>query len=293
MTEAELIRCLNSLFGKDRSLLRQKLMEVREDSSKWEKTGKIIRRKTGQPVNTNTGTFEETFEHLDDPHADMYWVGDCSYYYEILLNRGVKTGLDWDRKLALKCGGTAKLCEVWASLLLPYYILDSYSRKYTPSPGEFEFTPYNPATKREKLIVSQIREVMQERGFSPITKKMARKSVPKAITDCREEGEASVFDCLFSDTQCLQEDRVRFSDSPKPIKGVCPNTTVGWYERIDRKGGVVERSTWREYPSGDRVITYLDKKFRVVRVRVVPGGSRTKSQIIVDTKKRELITKTY
>ena len=294
MTDTKLIQNLNSLFGSDRSILRKKLIDVCKKTSKWERMGREIRKKTRQPTNIHPCLFEDTFEKLNNPQADMFWLGDSAYYYEILLNSGVKSGLDWDKKLALKCGGTAKLCVVWASLLLPYYAMDTYCMKYTPKPGEFEFSPYVPSKKREKQIVSRVRDVMREHELTRMTKKLANRKVPKAITDCREKGEATVFDCLFSDTQCYQEDYVRLSDGREPITGAYSATTVGWYERLDRKGNVIERSTWREFPSGDRVAIHLDKRFRVVEIRTIQSGpgSKHRSEMVLDIKKKRLRTKT-
>ncbi len=292
MTESELIKHLNTLFGRDRGVLCKKLIDVRENISQWERLGRALKKNTRQPVNANPCLFEDTFSKLDDPKADMYWLGDSSYYYEILLNSGIRSGLDWDKRLARKCGGTAKLCVVWASLLLPYYAMDTYCMTYTPKPGEWKFTPYVPSVKREKHILSQVRDVMREHGIARMTKKLAKRKVPKAITDCREKGEATVFNCLFSDTKFYQEDFVRFSDSisKNPIAGVYPGTTVGWRERLDRKGSVIERSTWREYPSGDTITTYLDKSFRVIEIRISQGGPKSKRRptIILDIKKKKL-----
>lgn len=291
MTDAKLIQSLNTLFGSDRSVLRKKLLDVSANTSKWERVGRAIRKNTRQPVNMNLSLFEETFDNLSDPKADMYWLGDSSYCYEILLNSGVKSGLDWDKKLAVKCGGTAKLCVVWASLLIPYYAIDTYCMKYKSEPGEFIFTPYIPSTKREKLIIAQIRDVMKDNGFARMTKKLSKRKVPRAITDCREKGEATVFNCLFSDTQCYHDDYVRFSDEfmGKRISGAYSGTTVGWYERLNRRGSVIERYTWREYPSGEHVTTYLDKKFRVTKVRISQAGSGGKhSELILDVKTRKV-----
>lgn len=297
MTETELIQNLNSLFGSDRSELRKKLIEVRESVSQWERLGRALRTNVRQPINVNPCFFEDTFSKLDDPKADMFWVGDCSYYYEILLNPGIKSGLDWDKRLALKCGGTAKLCIVWASVLLPYYAIDCYCMKYKTKPDEFEFTPYIPSAKKEKHMLSQVRDVMRENGFTRMPKTLAKRKVPKAITDCREKGKATVFDCLFSDTQCYQEHFVRFTDSTgkNPIAGVYPGTTVGWRERLGRKGGVIERYTWREYPSGDTITTFLDKKFRVTEIRVSRGGTKSKQKptMLLDIKKKKLTERTW
>ncbi len=294
MSETELIRNLNSLFGWDRTLLRQKLIEVRQDTSRWEKVGREIKKKTQQPVKASLGLFEDTFDQLDTPKADMFWVGDGSYYYEILLNSGVRSGLDWDKRLALKCGSTAKLCVVWASLLMPYYALDTYCMKYNTDPGEFEFHPYNPVKKREISIISQVRDILNQHGFAFVAKRLAKKAVPKAVTDCRERGEATVFDCLFSDTKFYQEHHVRFSDSSgESIKGIFPDTTVGWGDRVDREGGR-ERSTWCEYQSGDTVITRLDEKYRVVEITIQScSHNKLKSEMTVDINKRKLKTMTY
>lgn len=294
MTDAKLVQNLNTLLGSDRSALRKKLLEVRQDVSKWENLRRVINKKTRQPIQSTPCLYEEAFDELNDPELDMSWIGDASYSYDILLNSSPDSGLDWDKKLAVKCGGTAKRCVVWASVLLPYYAIDTYCIIYTPKAGEFEIYPYTPSTKREKKILSQIRDIMKEHGFSRMTKKLAKRKVSKAITDLREKGEATVFDCLFSDIHCYEENHVRFTGDPVAIDGagVCSGVTVGWRERIDRKGKVLERSEWRQYPSGDLVITHLDSKFRVTEIKVVEkvSGKKLYSEINLDVKKRKIKT---
>jgi len=71
---------LNILFGRNRNALRKRLLEVSKDFSPWERIGRELRKQTRQPVNTNSGLFEETVENLNNPKADMFWLGDASYY---------------------------------------------------------------------------------------------------------------------------------------------------------------------------------------------------------------------
>jgi len=128
-------------------------------------------------------------------------------------------------------------------------------------------------------------EVFEEHGFSQISKRLASEIVPKAITDCKRQGEATIFDCLFSDTQRYHDDTVRFSDNELP--GTYPGSMVSWHERFDRKGNVKDRYTWIEYSSGDCVTIFLDKKSRITKIRFTRKlKKQKKEEMVLDVEKR-------
>ncbi len=215
------------------------------------------------------GLFEETLENLTDRKFDLLWTGDCSYCYSIILNQGIKRGGDWGRKLALRCGGTTHLCDMWVSTALPYYAIDTYSMAYNPKLKQYEFKPFRPSKKRDAQLVKTLTNIPKLHGFKKISKRVSKLRVPKAITDCREKGEATVFNCLFSDTQCYTETIRRISDEPLP--GVLKGTKVSSQECLTPSGKIIEKYHSYRVESGDYVRIHLDKQNRITKVEVEQG----------------------
>jgi hypothetical protein len=266
MREDQLIRELNRLFGKDRKALREALLAIDPGFKTYKAIGRQIRRQTGQPVLMADELLIEIPDDLSEDKCDMFWLGDISYYYEIVLNREIKRGMDFDKKLALHCGGPVYICVVWISLLFPIYAIDTYSMAYLSNPPQWEFTPHYLKLKAEKISIYRIRQILRDNGFSRASKKFSAQKVRKAITDCRVQGEATVFDCLFSDTQQFHEDIVRFPDESLP--GTYPGTEISWLERYNQRGQLIEKYVYQSFSSGDSIRTYLNGKTRIKEVIV-------------------------
>jgi hypothetical protein len=281
MNTKELIKILNTKFDRDRTPLRELAAEAMANLPKGRRLGRELRKQIQQPVMYDPGLLIDSAEKANQPECDM--IGDLSFLYQIVLNPGVKRGLDFDMKLAQSCGGTVYMCRMWVSLLLPYYATDIFSMTYTPQIDQWEFGPYTPRKKSEKKIILKIHNLMHILGHSPVTKKLGQVKVPKATTDCCNRGKANVFDCLFSDSQDFSSDFLRCTNE---TPGAYPGSNAGWWERIDNKGRILRKYNWLEFESGDWVTMHLDSKSKVTKVEVtrVIGKKTRKFRLDVEKK---------
>lgn len=273
MTEKEILASIKKLFGRNREPLRKSLkkaFEAMQEYDKWWDIKKILHRKTGQAVATWCGLMEETFANIGRKNAKLDYIGDPSFRYEIVLNPDRVKGLDWDKKLAMECGGTVNICVVWINMLLPLYAMDFFSLSYSEKDEAYEYKPYKPKTAAEKEIVKTVKDELKARDLQMVSRKLASTQPGGAYTDLATDGEATVFQCLFSDLLGYQEEwlKVNEHELADPIKGV----KVGWREHFNRRGKILKTEIYRTFPSGDQIKTVMDGKDRVVQVRVVPAS---------------------
>lgn len=284
------IESLNELFGRDRSFLRKALLEMCNDLRPFERLGRRLKKETGQPVGVWSALTSETLDNLDNPKFDLFDTGDPAYEYQIVLNPGIKRGYDYDEKLIRHCGGTALICHIWVSILLPYYAIDIYSMKHDPQQNLWEFNPYTPKRRSEKKVVEIVREVLKSMGYRKISKVMAKQIVPKAITDVCEKGSATVFSCLFSDIKEYQGATVRFLNNP--FSADYPDLDLGWREVIDRRGRLLKRSHYFYLPTGECVVVDLDKNYRATKIsgrfKNWKKGLEEKSMVIAPERTKKL-----
>ncbi len=289
MTKAELINELNSLFGKNRDKLCDRLKVAMGDIARWENIGAEIHKKTRQPIRGAELISEDMAEWIKNPKAKIEDIGDCSFYYEIILNGGVKDGMDWDIELAERCKGGSKICTIWSSLLFPYYSTDYYLMKYIREIDEIELLPYRPSTKREVQIEAKINDIFKSNGLKLITPKLANTIVPKAMTDVKDKGKATVFACLFSDIHEYKEDYFRgscFDDKKNRLDHIFPGTEISWNERLSRKNKVIERYVSIHCPSGELVHIDLDDQYRIEKVKY---SHKLNKSLTLDVKKKKLV----
>ena len=292
MTNAELINELNVLFGKNRAKLHNKLKAAIENIPFLDNIGYQIHSKTNQPIRGSELLSKDILEGIKNPDFEIEEIGDCCFYYEIVLNSGIKDGMDWDIKLADKCKGGVKICNIWSSLLFPYYTIDYYLMKYKQEYGEVEITPYKPSTKRELQIDTKIKDIFKSNSIKPVSAKLAKSIVPKAITDVKPKGEATVFDCLFSDIQSYTDYKSRFSyghNDQNKLNHIYPNTEISWKERIDTKNRVLERNFTISCQSGETIYIELDEKYQISKI-ILPD---THNNMTLDVKKKKLVNKIY
>ena len=295
MKQSEIIAEVKRLFGKNRSVLLEALVERGATISHCDKIEKRIKKTTGQPVVSYCGLSDETLEWMKLPKKDRHkkknllkkhdQIGDVCCKTLVLLNDGIKKGYDWDRKLALKCGGRAFIVEMWSSLLLPVYTFDIFFMEYSRKMNYFEFGPYKPQTESEKRILKSMRSTMKNKGFIFMSKEQASRKAQNVQTDCKDPGDVTIFDCLFSDVQYYDESIVRFSD--KEIQDNIEGVTVSWREYYNNKHKLIEKEIHRFFPSGDVESTYLDKKGHITRIEVMrKTGYAKHSDFILDIDKR-------
>jgi hypothetical protein len=285
LSKDQIVRQIAVFFGRDRSHLREEIRSFVKDRSNWIHLESLLQERTKQGVRGSVGISSEVEDNVDDPGIDWFSIGDLSVQYEIVLNKGVtKFGREryWDKRLAARCGGTAHICDVWVSLLLPLFTMDCYYMTYNRRKKYYEFGPYRPESASEKKAVKEARQVMKEKGFSFVTKKFAKRKIRNAITDLNPDGNAKVFDCLFSDVWGYEEEQVRLSDD-EPIPDILPGIAARWREYYRSRGKLLKREITRYFPSGDVETTITDAKHRITSVRI---SRRFGGELFLDVEKR-------
>lgn len=282
LTGNAVIERVRQVFGGDRAELRKLIVAERDPlaRARRDRLGDQLRSATGQPMVGFRPFLDEGFEHVDDPDHNTWQLGDASAHYEVLLNEGVASGLDWDRKLCARCGGTARRCGFFVSAVLPVYIADMWYQTHSRKPRYFAFGPITKLQPAEQRMVEAAKQVLRTAGFQPLSGKLARVTVPTAVTDCRRRGEATVFDCLFSDIYSLTREHTRMNDG-RPLPDFYRDENPSWKEWYTSGGVLIKREICRHFPSGDSLVTILDGQDRVTEVRVFSAKKKMASQTLV------------
>lgn len=141
-------------------------------------------------------------------------LGDLSWNIRILLNSNVQSEYDWDKKLAIKCG-QARILEVYINSIIPAYTLNPFYISYNQKENYYEFGKISKMEKHEKIILDNVSKYFDSLGYFCVSEELASKKYKGLFSDCNQEGNASLFDCLFSDIYRYQIGIEKFSDWSK------------------------------------------------------------------------------
>ncbi|EPG80989.1 hypothetical protein [Leptospira santarosai] len=87
-------------------------------------------------------------------------------------------------------------------------------------------------------------------GYFYVPEEFASKKCKGLFSDCNEEGNSSLFDCLFSDVNQHQVGIERFLDPCKKLKD-STGAGIDWHEYYDLNGNLLYRQEYRLLKSGD------------------------------------------
>jgi len=268
MTIKEVVEQSKLYFGKNRQRLKKKLIAFELDGKEYRAWKKNINQFTSQPCEITYGMFDDVVEWLkakEFSEINWKWLGDLSWEFKFLLNTGIDSGLDWDRKLALKCGGTARIVQIYVSDIVPCFVIDTYYMTYSKKENYWEFGPIDKLSVREKTFIKQAKTFFQKAGFIYLDQENALKRYNDLYSDCNSDGNARLFDVLFSDTQNYQLEIKRFSD--KQLKDYA-GKTISWNEYYDDSKKLRMREEFRFYPSKNVDCVVTDALGRITNVRV-------------------------
>jgi len=264
MREKDILKTLRRIFVKDKSLVMPEIRKiVAERDTVWDIL-RELKRRTSQAIEGRENIFEE---YIEGKESSSELIGDLSLKFGIVLNNGVTRGYDWYKKLADHCGGTVRICQLWASLILPLYTIDLFYMKYCKKHNYIEYGPYQLRYVYEKETLGMAKNVLKEQGLSYLGKNLSKRIVPSAVTDLKGKGEATVFDCLFSDVFSYTEERHRYSD--KFLYTTEPSGAKFCWSQFFGKGHKASRQKIVQFfPSGDTLQTKLNAKGEISYVGV-------------------------
>ncbi len=216
MTFEDLIQQARIYGAKDRVALKNKLLQFSFDGKAYRNWKSYFTQLAhNQPFKVEHCIMNELTQKLINQES-MDWddqiIGDISWEILILLNENVQKGQDWDKKLCLACGGTARIFRIMISDLLPAFIWETYSMTHSQKNNYYEFQPIQPISIPEKTMIKTIVSDLKQKGYYFVNRKLANKHFAELRSDCNTFGNASIYDILFSDVHGLHTTTHRFSD---------------------------------------------------------------------------------
>lgn len=253
-------------FGKDRSALKERLLNYEFSGKEYRRWKKILKEFTPKPFDLAFGIFEDVSDRLinkeyDD--IDWDWLGDLSWNIRFVLNPGIERVYDFDKALAKKCGGTVRIAEVYVSDVLPLFVVDTYYMTYDGKQNFWEIGPLT-STEKEKEFVVSIKRFLKAQGFTFLSKTTSLRKIQGLASDCNED-DASLFDVLFTDTKGYRDFIHRFNDKMIVEKS---GKKTSWTEYYDRSHRLKFRHEYSYYPSKNVSLVVTDRDGEITEVKV-------------------------
>jgi hypothetical protein len=264
----EIIEQAKFYFGKNRRRLKKKILSFELDGKEYRAWKIRLKHLTSKPFDVSYGAFDDVIQWLKEKNyseIDWRWLGDLSWEFKFLLNPGVAKGFDWDRKLALKCGGTARIAQVYVSDIVPCFVIDVYYMTYSRKNNYWEFGPIQNPSIEERRFVAKAKRFFQNAGFTFLSEKTALQRYAELYSDCNSDGNATLFDALFSDTENYQKEIKRFNH--KALKDPF-GRTIHWNEYYDRDNKLKKREEYTFYDSGNVTCVVTDGAGQIIEVKV-------------------------
>jgi len=287
MNEKEIIREIKRLYGEDKKVYLQELLHLKDGWASWDKLTIELKKITGQPTEGHCELIDDVIEWILSEKTNekrkfpnFEFQHTPSYHYRIVLTEGIRHPLDWGKRLASNCGGSVHFCDLRICMILPLYTLDTFFLNYSRKDNWMEDGSLKVLSDFEKSVLNNINKSMKIKGFSYVNKKTALKRIRSAFTDIKSEGNASVYECLFSDLYEYFGCRTRFSD--KEIDDATTGAKVRWFEYYDSNHNLKKKSLISDFPSGDVTKTIFNGKGEIKKIIILPKDILKEFEIDVD-----------
>lgn len=205
----EIIEQAHLYFGKDRAALKEKILAFKFDGAESRRWQRQLKSLTAQPCEVSYGIFDDVVQWLNDKQYDEInwdWLGDLSWEIQILLNENVKRGLDWDKRLATACGGTARILHLRVSDIIPCFVVDVYYFTYSRRENYYEFGALRDLSITERKLMRDSKRFLQNLNYTFLNRREALRRHTNLISDVNDDGGATLFDALFANTQNYQRE---------------------------------------------------------------------------------------
>ena len=268
MKKSEIIKQAKHYFGKDRTFIKKLVLGyefTRKNYKRWKKEiGSIISNPNEIKFNLSDDVILWIMNNKAN-EINWNWIGDLSWTIDIVLNPNVKKGYDWDKKLALNCKGTARILSVSFSEVVPCFTYDCYYMTYSKKENYYEFGPIINLTVQEKNVLRRVKSLLGSKGFQFVEKAFSEKKFKELYSDTNTNGNASLFDVLFSDTPFYTTEIKRFNDKDIIEKS---GNKFRWTELYTSNGALKERKESRWTSGGDYFKVVLDRNGYITEVGV-------------------------
>ena len=128
------------------------------------------------------------------------WIDEesCCYEFKILLHENQEI-LDDDIELIRILGGERNDLRIFFSIFDKFYYMFLEKTKYDFLQKKWCFYTIKKYSKKQKQIVQRIVDYMNRMKWSRISDLVAGTRIPDIELELKEGGEATVFNCLFTD----------------------------------------------------------------------------------------------
>lgn len=268
MTETQIIRLAKYYFGKNRTHKKDLVLTYEFNGKKYRQWKKEIKQIIPNPNVIRYKLFDDVILWIKDnqeAEIDWKWIGDLSWTIEIVLNPNVNKGYDWDKNLALHCNGTARILKLFISDVIPCYTYDCYFMTYSKTENYYEFGPIINLTREEKNILKKVTNFLKVKGFQFVDSGFCSKKFKDLYSDTNSDGNSTLFDVLFSDTEFYTTEIKRFCGKTIIEKN---GTEFRWTELYDANRTLKERTESRWTSGKDYYKIVLDNKGQITEVEV-------------------------
>lgn len=283
METQEILAQVKKYFGKNRTLLKETILSFKFDGKDHRKFQKEIRNLTEHPFDVSYLMFDDVIEWIKDgkiDEIDWEWLGDVSWCIDVLLNEDVKKGYDWDKTLAQKCGGTARILRFYLSDVLPFAVYDVFYMTYDKKGNYYEFGPITALSADEKNLLKKFKMHFQKNNYRFLDKKTALTRDAELISDCNSDGNATVFDALFCDTSNYRTEHIKFNDKTLKDK---TGIDFNWKEYYNKDKKLIEREEYRYFPSKNVQCTVTNGVGEIIKVKVWRDyGKKRHQEFVLD-----------
>lgn len=268
MTEIEIIKQAKHYFGKNRTHKKNLVLTYEFNGKNYKQWKKEIKQIIPNPNEIKYKLFDDVILWIRDNQKgeiDWKWIGDLSWTIEIVLNPNINKAYDWDKNLAIHCNGTARILQLFISDVIPCYTYDCYYMTYSKTENYYEFGPITNLTRDEKNILKKVTTLLKAKGFQFVEKDFCAKKFKDLYSDTNSDGNASLFDVLFSDTNFYTTEIKRFCDKTIIEKN---GNEFRWTELYNSNGTLKERTESRWTSGKDYYKIVLDSKGQITQIEV-------------------------
>jgi hypothetical protein len=152
--------------------------------------------------------------------------------------------------------------------------------KYSKKDNYYEFGPLLTPNRHEKSLVEKATQSFQSSGYFFVNPNLARKKVGGLFSDCRNNGDASIFDELFSDTHSYHDEIVRFVDKdlvdPTGVK-------IRWSKYYFPDMTLRRSEEYRYFPSGNVEWIEFDAEGMISKIKIWRDiGKKSHQEFLLD-----------
>jgi hypothetical protein len=268
LNKSEIIKQAKHFFGKDRTFIKERVLSYEFKGKNYRQWKKEIGDIIPNPNEIKFKLFDDVILWIKEnklKEIDWNYIGDLSWTIDIVLNPNIDKAYDWDKRLALKCNGTARILTIFISDILPCYTYDFHYMTYDKLNNYYEFGPLQRLTNEEKKTLKKVTALLHNKGLEIIDKEITQKKYKELYSDTNSDGNATLFDVLFTDVNNYTTDILRFCDKEIIEKN---GQQLWWREYYNKNGTLKERIESRWTSSGDYLKVVLDNKGQITLVEV-------------------------